>query len=128
MAKAKKIDHSLQDEPIVLTNKLSEVKTPYYKQKEKKENKKARSKEIAVSHEIIDSQPVFVEEYYNVHTRQYHSATVKFVELQCVNIVIPPFIRWPPNSPMVSIALKDFFTNSMQSFLRLFLASVTSPL
>jgi hypothetical protein len=86
MAKAKKIDHSLQDEPIVLTNKLSEVKTPYHKQKEKKENKKARSKEIAVSHEIIDSQPVFIEEYYNVHTRQYHPATVKFVELQCVKL------------------------------------------
>lgn len=87
MAKIKKkIDHSLQDKPIVLSDNFSNVKTPHNRTNKKKENKKAISKEIVIVEENVDCKPVFIEEYYNVHTRQYHPATVKFVESQCIKL------------------------------------------
>lgn len=104
MAKAKKIDHSLQKDPIVLTDSFSKVKTPHHKQKEKKENKKATSNKITVIEETIDAQPVLIDEYYNVHTRQYHPATVKFVESQCIKLK-----EWADQED--SLNLYDFIDN-----------------
>lgn len=67
---------------VVLTENANKVKTPHNKTKKKKEKKNP----IRKDEQIIDAQPVFIGEYYNVHTRQYHPATVRFIESECVKL------------------------------------------
>jgi hypothetical protein len=80
--KEKKIDHSMQSEPIHLGTLPASRKTPNLKAKEKKENKKPNHE----NPEITEYKPTFLSEYYNVHTRQFHPCTLKFVEREAIKL------------------------------------------
>lgn len=74
----KKIDHSFGK---VELGQLP-AKTSHNKPVNKKENKNPNGE----NYEVVEVHPVFVSEYYNVHTRQFHPATVKFVESECIKL------------------------------------------
>lgn len=80
---ARKIDHSMQDKPIALgkmpPKPALRKKTTNTTLITQNDNKNPNGVISADS----DAKPIFIGEYFNVHTRQYHPATRKFVEVLC---------------------------------------------